>query len=155
MLADCEHDMGLSSQDMKDLQDGWASMMNRTQAKVLELGGFDWRMFRPGAGTCDGPPFRKLPKTGPGSCDAYMRESCQPGSALQSSAMMYGLGEGCNLAVDKNGDPTDLDFHLPAFLALRGPYAWLGNSEEHSRTWRAYAMFLLDTIFNAIADCLV
>ena len=27
------------------------------QARVLELGGFDWRMFRPGAGTCDGPPF--------------------------------------------------------------------------------------------------
>lgn len=40
--------------------------------------------------------------------------------------MMYGLGEGCNLALDKNGDPTDLDFHLPAFLALRGPFAWLG-----------------------------
>lgn len=34
-----------------------------------------------------------------------------------------GLGEGCSLAVDANGDPTDLDFHLPAFLALRGPYA--------------------------------
>ena len=27
--------------------------------------------------------------------------------------MMYGLGEGCNLAVDKDGDVQDLDFHLP------------------------------------------
>ena len=34
-----------------------------------------------------------------------------------------GLGEKCSLAVDANGDPTDLDFHLPAFLLLRGPYA--------------------------------
>jgi hypothetical protein len=42
-LADCEHDMGLTAKDMRDLQDGWADMMNRTQARVLELGGFDWR----------------------------------------------------------------------------------------------------------------
>ena len=42
-LADCEHDMGLTTQDMQDLQAGWADMMNRTQARVLELGGFDWR----------------------------------------------------------------------------------------------------------------
>ena len=42
-LADCKHDMGLTNQDMQDLQDGWADMMNRTQARVLELGGFDWR----------------------------------------------------------------------------------------------------------------
>ncbi len=45
VLADCEHDMGLTAQDMQDLQDGWADMMNRTQARVLELGGFDWRKF--------------------------------------------------------------------------------------------------------------
>ena len=42
--ADCEHDMGLSSSDMTDLQNTWAQMMNLTQAKVLEKGGFDWRM---------------------------------------------------------------------------------------------------------------
>ena len=43
VLNDCEHDMGLTAQDMQDLQAGWADMMNRTQARVLELGGFDWR----------------------------------------------------------------------------------------------------------------
>ena len=36
--------MGLSSSDMTDLQNTWAQMMNLTQAKVLEKGGFDWRM---------------------------------------------------------------------------------------------------------------
>ena len=36
--------MGLSSSDMMDLQNTWAQMMNLTQAKVLEKGGFDWRM---------------------------------------------------------------------------------------------------------------
>ena len=121
-LADCEHDMGLSAQDMLDLQYGWADMMNRTQARVLELGGFDWRMFRPGAGTCDGPPFKR----NSGSCTSYFRENCQSNSSLQHSAMMYGLGQGCNLALDKAGDVLDIDFHLPAFLTLRGPFAWLG-----------------------------
>ena len=29
---------------MADLQNTWAQMMNLTQAKVLEKGGFDWRM---------------------------------------------------------------------------------------------------------------
>jgi hypothetical protein len=43
VLNDCEHDMGLTAKDMQDLQAGWADMMNRTQARVLELGGFDWR----------------------------------------------------------------------------------------------------------------
>jgi|EP01046_Picozoa_sp_COSAG06_P031525 hypothetical protein len=41
-------------------------------------------MFRPGAGTCDGPPF---PKTAD-ACSAYMRESCSDDSSLQHSAMM-------------------------------------------------------------------
>ena len=34
-LADCEHDMGLSAQDMKDLQGGWADMMNRCDQSSL------------------------------------------------------------------------------------------------------------------------
>ena len=119
-LKDCEHDMGLSSKDMQDLTNGWAHMMNRTQARVLELGGFDWRMFSPGAGTCDGPPFQK------NECAAFMRAQCVPNGSLQSSAMMYGLGEGCKLTTDEHGDPTDLDQHLAAFLTARGPYAWLG-----------------------------
>jgi hypothetical protein len=56
-----------------------------------------------------------------------MRQQCSPvNNTLESSAMMFGLGNGCSLALDKHGDPTDLDFFLPAFLALRGPYAWLG-----------------------------
>jgi|EP01047_Picozoa_sp_COSAG01_P016970 hypothetical protein len=28
-LDQCEHDMGLTAQDMQDLQSGWATMMNR------------------------------------------------------------------------------------------------------------------------------
>jgi hypothetical protein len=119
-LNDCEHDMGLSSKDMVDLANGWKTMMNRTQAKVLELGGFDWRMFSPGAGTCDGPPFAKA------DCATYMRKQCVPNGSLQTSAMMYGLGEGCKLVTDHNGDPIDLNQHLASFLLLRGPYAWLG-----------------------------
>ena len=55
-----------------------------------------------------------------------MREQCASNNTLQQSAMMYGLGEGCDMALDSNGDPTDLDFHLPSFLLLRGPFAWLG-----------------------------
>ena len=38
-LGDCEHDMGLTSEDMQQLADGWAHMMNRTQQRVLDLGG--------------------------------------------------------------------------------------------------------------------
>ena len=41
-------------------------------------------MFRPGAGTCDGPPFQKTTS----ACTAYMRKSCSDDSALQHSAMM-------------------------------------------------------------------
>eukprot|EP01043_Picozoa_sp_COSAG02_P109247 COSAG02_NODE_45316_length_358_cov_0.845560_1_plen_119_part_11 len=40
--------------------------------------------------------------------------------------MMYGLGDGCKLTVDKDGEVEDLDFHLASFLTLRGPFAWLG-----------------------------
>ena len=77
-VQDCEHDMGLTAQDMTDLQNGWATMMNRTQAKVLEKGGFDWRMFRPGAGTCDGPPFPPgKDALGETYCASYMRSECR------------------------------------------------------------------------------
>eukprot|EP01052_Picozoa_sp_SAG31_P051693 SAG31_NODE_12393_length_945_cov_1.096927_2_plen_216_part_00 len=172
-LADCEHDMGLSSKDMVDLTNGWAQMMNRTQARVLELGGFDWRMFRPvrswakdstktfSASLLRAPQLYLFMFLRDASCSAVVvlsstckcflgsrdlrrtafSEGCQGradllcwfhaaavNNTLQSSAMMFGLGEGCDLALDKNGDPVDLDFYLPAFLALRGPYAWLGWS---------------------------
>jgi hypothetical protein len=33
-------------------------MMKRVSTRVLDLSGFDWRMFSPGAGTCDGAPFK-------------------------------------------------------------------------------------------------
>jgi hypothetical protein len=62
-----------------------------------------------------------------------------------------GLGKGCNLAVDSNGDPTDLDFHLPAFLALRGPYAvsvaWFASA-------RAPLLVLVQLLFG-LPDLLV
>ena len=95
-------------------------MMKRTQQRVLDLGGFDWRMFSPGAGTCDGPPFKKE------DCATYMRTQCQPDATLQSSAMMYGLGVGCKLVLGPDGDPLDFEQHLASFLTIRGPYAWLG-----------------------------
>ena len=33
---------------------------------------------------------------------------------------MYGLGQGCKLATDAQGDPVDLDQHLASFLVLLG-----------------------------------
>ena len=65
-----------------------------------------------------------------------------------------GLGKGCNLAVDNGGDPTDLDFHLPAFLALRGPYAvsvaWFASA-------RAPLLVLVQLLFGpaGFAGCFV
>jgi len=49
-LQDCQHGMGLSRKDVGAITSGWCNMMQRAQAKVLEKGGFDWRMFSPGAG---------------------------------------------------------------------------------------------------------
>eukprot|EP00040_Diaphanoeca_grandis_P010883 m.55771 g.55771 ORF g.55771 m.55771 type:complete len:437 (-) comp22130_c0_seq1:171-1481(-) len=121
-LKDCEHDMGLTTQDVADITMGWGDMMNRTQSKVLDLGGFDWRMFQPGAGTCDGPPFQQQ------QCASYMRGQCHPDAPLQSSAMMYGMGKECKVVLGADGDPLDFDQHLASFLLLRGPYAWLGWS---------------------------
>lgn len=130
-LQDCKHDMGLSTKDVGDITSGWCNMMKRAQAKVLEKGGFDWRMFSPGAGTCSGPPFSAgVLRGGPMTCAAYMREQCStgPSATLQSSAMMYGLGQGCSLVTDNTttGNPIDFQQHLASFLLLRGPYAWLG-----------------------------
>ena len=83
---------GLSSKDVGDIVDGWCNMMKRAQAKVLEVGGFDWRMFSPGAGTCSGPPFSAgAIRGGPMTCAGYMRDQCSTGknATLQESAMMY------------------------------------------------------------------
>ena len=89
-LADCEHDMGLSTKDVADITEAWGALMTRTQARVLALGGFDWRMFEPGAGTCAGAPWAG--GGAGGKCVSYMRTQCVPGGgSLQSSAMMYGL----------------------------------------------------------------
>jgi hypothetical protein len=43
-LQDCQHDMRLSRKDVGAITSGWCNMMQRAQAKVLEKGGFDWRM---------------------------------------------------------------------------------------------------------------
>lgn len=94
--------------------------MQRTQQRVLDLGGFDWRMFSPGAGTCAGAPFKKE------QCASYIREQCQPNATLQHSAMMYGLGVGCRLNLTADGEVRDFDQHLASFLTIRGPFAWLG-----------------------------
>ena len=109
-----------------DIVDGWCNMMKRAQGKVLDKGGFDWRMFSPGSGTCTGPPFKagklaggdngdgtsgKLSDgtRGPvNSCEAFFRGQCGSGpsgagrnATLQKSAMMYGLGAGCTLVTEK------------------------------------------------------
>lgn len=136
VLNDCQHDMGLSTRDVADITDGWCNMMKQTQATILDKGGFDWRMFSPGSGTCSGPPFAAGELTegiegaaGLLTCTEYMRQECSsgPNSTLQESAMMYGMGKGCSLVTDKaTGYPVDFEQHLASFLVLRGPYAWLG-----------------------------
>ena len=107
-LKDCQHDMGLSTKDVADITDGWCNMMKRTQTTILDKGGFDWRMFSPGSGTCSGPPFAAGALTegssaGLQTCVEYMRQECSagPNATLQESAMMYGLGRGCTLVTDK------------------------------------------------------
>ena len=106
-------DMGLSSADVDAIASNWVKSMQAAQQRVLDKGGFAWRMFSPGSSTGGSDPVG-----GQKGCAKFLAARCVANDTLQHSAMMMKAG------------PTPADFHqyLAAFLLVRGPYAWFGNA---------------------------
>ena len=74
-------DMGLSEQDVLDLNAGWRSTCADAMRAVVNAGGWVWQMFAP-SGWGGGTPIG-LGARGP-RCATALRESCKPTSVQQT-----------------------------------------------------------------------
>eukprot|EP00729_Bicosta_minor_P005600 gene5600-4563_t len=89
-------DIGLSHQDLVDLQGNWTANMAVVKAAIVEHNGFVWQdMVCVGGstpvkcegynGTQAGPPITQE------HCAERLREACQPTSSYQTGALFYGF----------------------------------------------------------------
>ena len=102
--AGCAADIGFSQAQTTAIADGWRGTMLELQGRLLDAGAFSWAYFNEMA-----TPAR-------GECAAFFRANA---SDVYASALMHKLS--------KELTPEALQRDLAAFLALRGPYAWLGS----------------------------
>jgi len=110
-------DIGLSTQDVADIQKGWEENMAKVKQAILKTNGFNWQMFDVGHRTNAEAPFAKE------DCTNYMRTTGCTGS-LTNQSLFYGY-------TDQHVNLTEIPYFeqdLAAFLSIRGPYAWLGYS---------------------------
>lgn len=117
-------DMGLSSNDLKDLVDAFQWQQNLVYATILKRGKFTWNQF------WNGTPEKTAwidcpdPMVGAKTCADDVRSLCNKTSLAQSVAMVYTFSPGCH---GSTSNITDPDTDIAAFLLTRGPYAWLGH----------------------------
>eukprot|EP00759_Apiculatamorpha_spiralis_P046574 PhF_6_TR42883/c0_g1_i2/m.64969 len=127
-------DMGLTRQELVDINNAYWSNMKEVYAAVLARKKFSWQQLYTGqsekdiATTCPGPLVMNT------TCAADLRHLCKPGGSPQTRFMMYAFSPGrCNM------DPSTLPYFaqdLANFLLVRGPYAvlghgWLGCSKHY------------------------
>ena len=130
-------DMGLSAADAAEITEAWSATMLAAHHRVLKSHAFDWQLLNcPHYPTkmnsgCGGAstqaPDRDTTNPQPG-CTSFMRKYCGASSPFQNMALMFGFTRATQY------DPlftTNLSLpffkqDLATFLAVRGPYAWLG-----------------------------
>jgi hypothetical protein len=115
----CLEDIGLTKQDVLDINAGWRNTMAEAMHAVVDAGGWVWQMFAP-SGWGGGTPIGFGAK-GP-SCSAALRRSCAPTSIQQTRMCLSMLTPIQSPSVFK--DPSS---DVARFLLTRGPYAFLGT----------------------------
>jgi hypothetical protein len=114
--AHCDEDMGLTQDDTTALTTDWYNKMQEVQTAVISNGGFAWQYFygvdTPAAGNVS-------------QCAAFFAEACTPSSWAQTRAVLHNLTP--NATSGKVYPLMYFQQDLAAFLATRGPYAWLGT----------------------------
>ena len=127
-------DVGLTHQDLVDLQGNWSANLQIVKDAIVAHDGFLWQdmvcVGDDGAtpvkcegynGTQAGPPITK------DSCATRLRQACQLDSVYQTGALFYGFKDQGN-----RGPLTvpleDFGNDLVNFLLVRGNYSWLGYS---------------------------
>lgn len=112
----CEADIGLTQAQTTAITDGYHAFMLELQAKLLAAGKFSWAYFAQYNG---GAPSRGA------VCRSFFRNNA---TSLYGRAMMMSLSK--NATTGSAAVQRD----LAAFLAVRGPYAWLGHGWEGCST---------------------
>ena len=113
---DCLQDMGLSVQDVLDLNEGWRKTTSQAMLAIAKAGGWVWQMFS------GGTPIGHGAK-GPG-CVQALKTSCTKSSTQQTRMCMSALST-------ESHEPGQLLYpedDVARFLLTRGPYAFLGTS---------------------------
>jgi len=113
----CLEDMGLSVQDVVDLNDGWRKTTAAAMRAVAGAGGWVWQMFS------SGTPIAHEAEGA--ACVAALKASCQATSTQQTRMCFSGL-----TLKDHHtpGSVVDPESDVARFLLTRGPYAFLGTS---------------------------
>ena len=119
MESHCLEDMGLSKQDVLDLNDGWRKTSAEAMLAVVNAGGWVWQMFAP-SGWGGGTPIG-LNATGP-SCATALRESCKPNSMQQTHMTLSML-----TPIQSPSSFKDPRSDVARFLLTRGDFAYLGT----------------------------
>ena len=118
------HDIGLSGQDVADLESSWIATMDVVKQAILDANGFTWQMMvNNGHGSGSALWYRVIKG---GGCAAQLRAACQADSLEQTGALNYDLAS----KAGPNHTMSLIDFyeHLASFMLIRGPMAWVGFS---------------------------
>ena len=113
-------DVGLSPNDVRDIQCAWQQTFSRAQNAIVAAGGWNWQLFLPTANVI-------TKQTKLAECNAFYRSSCRSNSTMQTANLYYlfsGTGGG------KWFEPTSPFLDIASFLLVRGQYVSLLHSGD-------------------------
>lgn len=114
---DCLIDMGLTAQEVADINTGWRETTAAAMQAVASAGGWVWQMFEGGNAISHGA-------TG-AHCIEAIKTACLP-TSLQQTRMCFSEMTLANS--HEPGSETAPASDVARFLLTRGPYAYLGTS---------------------------
>ena len=116
----CVQDMGLSKDDVIEIQAAWHQNNVVAKAVAVAAGGYSWQLLN----TISAPQ-----KGNPTQCTTFFREACAPHSTVHDSATMLSFSN------SSTGRAPFWKSDLAAFLLVRGPFAWIGHGWYGCVTW--------------------
>lgn len=117
----CVQDMGLNADDVKNIYNSWKETMNATNTKIVELNGFQWKMFDEVI-----EPFSKGD-----SCINWLNKY---GNDYINEPLLYKW----TYSSMSNTTWTQFDIDLATFLLIRGDYGWIGYPWNGCRDYWNY-----------------